>query len=52
MQTRQTRPWQRESYNNNSDEQGPSEVRENQNDSELFQNSFLELSQIEVDENP
>ena len=52
VQTRQTRPWQRESYNNNNDEQGPSEIHENQNDSELFQNSFLELSQIEVDENP
>ena len=52
VQIRQTRPWQRESYNNNSDDQGPSEVRENQNDSELFQNSFLELSQIEVEENP
>ena len=46
VQTRQTRPWQRESFNNNNEQQSSSQEPKIQNNSETVQNSFLEFSRI------
>ena len=51
VQTRQTtRPWQRESFNNN-ERQSSSRETETPNNSETVENSFFELGRIQVDEN-